>query len=169
MKGEAAQLRAVAAALEDTSNEDLIADGSISTAKLADGAITKAKLGVDAGFAALIAAGLGVSQSYAKALAGAANLLFTQDATARVVLVVVHVDEVMAAGSGTAPTYKIGEVDTPEKFIAAATIAGKAAGSILVAAGALSANKNLIVTNTPAVGNGTGGITVTVLILPAAA
>jgi hypothetical protein len=80
--------------------------------------------------------------------------------------VLVVVDETYAIGTGTLPTVKIGEADTPEKCMAATVLDTEAAGTVLAFAFTNTATKAIIVTTTAAVGNATGGCSVTVLAIP---
>lgn len=147
-----------------------IANDAITTAKIADAAVTAAKLANGAGLAALIAAGLGASAAYPKTTNGAQTLLAANanGAGDRAVLVVVHVDEVFATGDGAQTTFTVGQTGTADKFAAAALFTDAAAGSVFVLAGVLSEEAALLVTANDASGTGTGGISVTVLALPAA-
>lgn len=148
--------------------DDKVVAGAINGTKLKDATVTAAKLAAGAGLAALIAAGLGASAAYVKTTNGAQTLL-ASDAAARVALIVVVVDETFADAGGTQTTFTIGETDTVDKYAAAALFTGATAGSIFVLAGTLTANKALLVTANDAAGAGTGGISVTALVLDAAA
>ena len=144
-----------------------IANAAVTTAKLEDAAVTSAKLASGAGVAALLTAGLGASASYTNTKNDTTDLLAGHATKARAVLIVVVVDEVMAAGTGTAPTFSVGEESgAVDKFVTAASLAGKAATTVQVYAGTQSANKKVQVTGTTKVGNGTGGITVSVIGIP---
>lgn len=124
-----------------------------------------------AAFAALAAAGLGASASYAKTTDGAQTLL-AANATSegdRVVLIIVHVDEAFADAGGTQTTFSVGETGTADKFAATSVFTDATLGSVFVLAGTLSEEAALLVTANDAAGAGTGGITATVLALPAAA
>jgi hypothetical protein len=138
-------------------------------AVVADGTVKVSALPSGAGLATLLAAGLGASEAFAKnAEATAHEMLDASGAgDTRAVLVVVSCDEAFDVGTGTKPTFKVGEEDTVEKFFAATDIQDLGAGDVLVAGGTLTAEKAFIVTSTAAIGNATGGITVTVLALPA--
>lgn len=153
----------------DTNSRALFADSFITNAKLAGG-ITADKLANGAGLAALIAAGLGASASYDKTTNGAQTLL-ASDPAARVVLIVVVVNETFADGDTSQTVFIIGETDTTNKFAASTVFSTgpAAAGDIFILAGSLTADKALLVTGTPAAGTGTGGIDVIVFALPAAA
>jgi hypothetical protein len=131
------------------------------------GKVTAAMLANGAGLAALVAAGLGESAAYTKATDGA-QVLYDQDATARTVLIIAVVTEAFADGDGGQTVFTIGEVDTATKFAAGAKFTGATLGSVFVFAGSITANKDLIVTGTPATGTGTGALSVTALILPEA-
>lgn len=119
-----------------------------------------------AGLAALLASGLGGSAAFVKTDAATTTLLAAHGTKDRACLVVVHVDETYDVGTGTLPTVKIGEDDTVEKCMAATVLDTEAAGTVLVFAFTNTATKKIIVTTTAAVGNATGGCTVTVLAIP---
>lgn len=146
--------------------DDATLEIATDTVRVKDAGITAAKLANGAGLAALIAAGLGASASYAKTTSGAQTLL-AADAAARVVVLVVVVTQTFAAGDGAATVFDFGETDTPEKY--KADLNTGTAGSVLVYAGSLTANKALLVSGTAATGTGTGAVAVTALVLPAAA
>jgi hypothetical protein len=146
----------------------VIGANKIVTAMVQNASITGAKLASGAGVAALLAAGLGASATYAKATSGAQTLLASA-AGARVVLIVVTVDETFAAGDTSATVFTIGETDTANKYAANTLLVSATAGSVFILAGTLTAAKALLVTGTAAAGTGTGGITVSALVLPAAA
>ncbi len=131
------------------------------------GKVTAAMLANGAGLAALAAAGLGKSAAYTKAADGV-QTLFTQDATARTVLIIAVVTEAFADGDGGQTVFTIGEADSATKYAAGAKFTDAALGSVFVLAGSLTASKDLIVTGTPATGTGTGALSVTALILPEA-
>ncbi len=145
-------------------------DATLSSAgalTIGAGAVTAAKLAQGPGFAALLASGLGASAAYIKTTNGAQTLM-ASDAAARVALVIVHVDEAFADAGGNQPVVIIGETDTTNKYAANTLLVGASVGDVFVLAGTLTANKALLVTCTQAVGAGTGGITVTAIVLPAA-
>lgn len=129
--------------------------------------VTNAMLASGAGVGALLTAGLGASASYLKTASDAQTLL-ASDAGDRSVLIVVVVDEVFADGDGGQTTFTIGQTGTADKFAAAAAFTDAAAGAVFTFAGTLTGAANLIVTGGAATGTGTGGISVTVLALPAA-
>ena len=134
---------------------------------IAAGAITSAKLANGAGIAALLTAGLGNARSYIKTKNDTTDLLAANATKARAVLIVVTVDETLAAGDTTAPTFSVGEESgAADKFVTAASLATKVAGTVQVYAGTNTANKKIQVTGTTKVGTGTGGITVTVIAIP---
>lgn len=143
----------------------LASDGALT---IAAGAVESSMLANGAGLAAAIALGLGASEAYAKTTDGAQTLLASAVA-GRVALIIVVVDEVFADGTGSQPVFIIGETDTTNKFMADSVLVDAAAGSVFFLAGTLTAAKNLLVTGTAATGNGTGGISVSALVLPAAA
>jgi hypothetical protein len=78
----------------------------------------------------------------------------------------VVVDETYAVGTGTLPALVIGEADTTNKFMAAGTLDTEAAGAVLFFAGTNTATKAITATSTAAVGNATGGCSITVLAIP---
>lgn len=120
------------------------------------------------GLAALVAAGLGAYDVYDKATVGAQTLL-AADPAARAALIVVVVTEAFAESTGTQTVFTIGETDTANKFAANTVLVDAAEGDVFVFAGTLTATKALLVTGTAAVGDGTGAIAVTALVLPATA
>lgn len=155
-----------------TSGQILVGDGTdiVSVAVsghatlAANGALTLSNSG---GVASLIAGGLGASAAYIKTTNGVQTLL-AADAAARVVLLVVRVDEVFATGDTSQTTFKFGETDTDDKYAATTLLTDAADGAVKVLAGTLTANKALLVTAVAAAGTGTGGVSVTAIILPAA-
>lgn len=138
----------------------------VLAANIANGTITAAKLANGAGLAAVIAAGLGTSVSYVKTDVGTKTLLAANATKDRGVLVVVIIDESYATAGGTQPTVKIGEAGTLEKGIAAATIASKAAGTVLCAGFLNTSTNAILATVTAAVGAATGGCSIAVIALP---
>jgi len=138
------------------------------TATIQAGAVESSMLANGAGLAALIAAGLGASAAYDNTTSGAQTLL-ASDVSGRVALIVVVVDESFADGDGGQSEFTVGETDTADKFAASTVFADATAGDIFVLAGTLTAAKALLVTGTAATGTGTGGISVSALVLPAAA
>jgi hypothetical protein len=118
------------------------------------------------GATALIASGLGGSAAILKTTAATTTLLAAHATKDRACLVVVRVDETYAIGTGTLPTVKIGEDDTVEKCMAATVLDTEAAGTTLVYAFTNTATKKVIITSTAAVGDSTGGCTVTVIAIP---
>ena len=142
----------------DATGAVTIAAGAVEASMLADGA----------GIAALVTAGGGASAAYAKTTSGAQTLLAANESGegARTVLIVVTVTETFAAGDGAATIFDIGETDSTTKF--KATLNTGTAGDVLTYAGSLTEEKALLVTATAATGSGAGGISITVLALPAA-
>lgn len=132
------------------------------------GKVTAAMWANGAGVAALLAAGLGASAAYPKITNGVQTLL-AADASARVVLIVAVVTEVFADGDTSQTTFKLGETDTDDKFAVTAVFNNAASGAIKIFAGTLTANKALLATAVAAAGTGTGALSVTALVLPAAA
>ena len=118
------------------------------------------------GLAAILSAGLGGADSILKSEAATHTLVAAHATKARAVLAVVHVDETYAIGTGTLPTVKLGEADTIEKFMAATVLDTEAAGTVYVYAGTNTATKAIVATSTAAVGNSTGGCTITVIAIP---
>lgn len=138
----------------------------INGTNIVAGTIPAAALVNGAGIAAMVAAGLGNSANYPKTDV-ATNTLVAANATKdRGVIVMLIVTETYAAGTGTAPTVKVGEDTAIEAGIAAATVANKTAGTILCSGFLNTSTRKIIVTTTAAVGNGTGACTVVALALP---
>jgi len=130
------------------------------------GGVTAAMLANGAGVAALFTAGAGASAAYAKTTNGA-QVLATGTAGTKKVFIFVTVTEAFADAGGNQPTFTIGEVGTADKFSAAALLTNATLNTVKVLAGELTASTNLIVTGVPAVGAGTGAISVAAIILPA--
>lgn len=153
-----------------------IKDGNVTEDKIADGAVTVAKLADADAVTALLAAGAGASEVYSCAdVAGSPDSLVAGNGNgegARVVLVVaICTEDVDAGGGGTAPTFKVGETGTVEKFFAAADLAAADAGDVFVSAGLLTEEADLLVTWTAGTGDTpdpTGAFAITVLVLPTA-
>jgi hypothetical protein len=118
------------------------------------------------GATALVASGLGGSHAVLKSEAGTHTVLAAHATKARACLVIVKVDEVFGIGTGTLPTVEVGEDDTIDKCMAHTVLTNQAAGTTLVYAFTNLATKKVIVTTTAAIGNSTGGCTVTVLAIP---
>lgn len=144
---------------------DITIDNAGATA-IGEGKVTGSMLASGAGVAALLTAGLGGSTSVTKTSAATATIVAAHATKDRACLVVVRVDETYAIGTGTLPTVKIGEDDTIEKCMAATVLDTEAAGVVLVFAFTNTATKKIIVTTTAAVGNATGGCSITVLAIP---
>ena len=121
-----------------------------------------------AGVALLLTAGLGASAAYIKTDNGAKTLLAADADDARVALIIITVTEAFADAGGNQPVVIVGETDTANKFAANPLLVDAAAGSVFVLAGTLTAAKALLVTLTAAVGAGTGAISVSTIVLPAA-
>lgn len=170
MAGELKAKQLAATLSADAAGRAVMASGYFDAAtaldKIAAGAIVSGHLGQGAGVAALLAAGLGGSHSSIKTEAATTTVVAAHGTKDRACIVVVTIDETYATGDTTAPTLKVGEDDTIEKAFAAATIANKTAGTVLVAAFTNLATKKIIVTTTAKAGTGTGGATVTVLAIP---
>lgn len=139
---------------------------AVTTAKILDGNVTSAKLASGAGVAALLTAGLGGSVSVTKTSAATDTIVAAHGSKDRACLVLVVVDETYAVGTGTLPTVKIGETDTVEKAMAATVLDTEAAGTVLAFAFTNTSTKAIIATTTAAVGNSTGGCSITVLAIP---
>lgn len=155
-----------------TTGRILVGDGTTVASVAVSGHATLAASGAltltnSGGVAALLAAGLGTSAAYTKTTNGAQTLL-ASDAAARAALIVVTVTEAFADGGGNQPVVIIGETDTTNKYAANTLLVGASVGDVFVLAGTLTANKALLVTQTAAVGAGTGAISVAAIVLPAA-
>lgn len=131
-----------------------------------NGAITSAMLANGAGVAALLTAGLGGSVSVTKTSAATTTIIAANADKARACLVLVVVDETYDIGTGTLPTVKIGEDGAIEKCMAGTVLTDEAAGTVLAFAFTNTATKKIIVTTTAAVGDATGGCSITVLAIP---
>ena len=143
-----------------------IASNAITTAKINNLAVTSAKLASGAGVAALLTAGLGGSVSVLKTSAATTTIVAANATKDRACLVLVVVDETYAVGTGTLPTIAIGEDDTIAKCMATTVLDTEAAGTVLAFAFTNTATKKIIATSTAAVGNSTGGCSITVLAIP---
>jgi hypothetical protein len=143
-----------------------IANDAITTAKILNAAVTSAKLANGAGVAALLTAGLGGSASVLKTDTLTHTIVAANGSKARACIVMVVVDETYAVGTGTLPGLVIGEADTTNKFMSAGTLDTEAAGTVLFFAGTNTATKAITATSTAAVGNATGGCSITVLSIP---
>jgi hypothetical protein len=130
------------------------------------GKVTSSMLANGAGVAALLTAGLGGSVSVTKTDAATTTIVAAHDTKDRACLVLVVVDETYAVGTGTLPTVQIGETDTVNKCMADTVLDTEAAGTVLAFAFTNSAGKDIIATTTAAVGNATGGCSITVLAIP---
>jgi len=109
--------------------------------------------------------GVGVSAAYPKTSTGV-NILSKGTVITKKAIIVAKVTEVFADGTGTQPTFKIGEVGSDASFAATTIFTNAANGTTFTFAGELAALKNLIVTATAATGDGTGALAITALILP---
>lgn len=130
------------------------------------GKVTSSMLANGAGVAALLTAGLGGSVSVTKTSAATDTVVAAHDTKDRACLVLVVVDETYDVGTGTLPTVKIGEDDAIEKCMAGTVLDTEAAGTVLAFAFTNTATKKIIVTTTAAVGDATGGCSITVLAIP---
>lgn len=133
---------------------------------IAGGAVESSMLASGAGVAALLTAGLGGSVSVTKTSAATDTVVAAHGTKDRACLVLVVVDETYAIGTGTLPTVKIGEDATVEKCMAGTVLDTEMAGTVLAFAFTNTATKKIIVTTTAAVGDATGGCSVTVLAIP---
>ena len=139
----------------------------MSGAGIAPGTVLPAALTSAAAVAALVAAGGGASIPYSKTATGTNDLLANATGD-RTVLIIAHVDEVFDDNGGTQTAFTIGEESgSATKFAAAAAFTNKAAGSILTFGGTLTTGKKLRVYATAAGTTGKGGVTLTVLAVPA--
>jgi len=136
------------------------------TVDIPDASIASAKLASGAGVAALLTAGLGGSVSCAKTDATTKTIVAANATKDRACLVLVTVDETYAVGTGTLPTVEVGEDDTIDKCMAHTVLDTEAAGTVLAFAFTNTATKKIIATTTAAVGNSTGGCSITVLAIP---
>jgi hypothetical protein len=143
-----------------------IANNAVTTAKILDANVTSAKLANGAGVAALLTAGLGGSASVLKTDTLTHTIVAANGSKARACIVMVVVDETYAVGTGTLPGLVIGEADTTNKFMTAGTLDTEAAGTVLFFAGTNTATKAITATSTAAIGNSTGGCSITVLAIP---
>jgi len=145
--------------------EEMIEDEAVTTGKLADGAVTADKLVNGASLAGIVASGIGVSADYDKDTNGV-QVFNAAVASGRSAICVVTVTQTFAIGTGTKPTFKIGEVDDDDSFFAVFDVG--TAGDVWVSAANVTLNKNIIVTATEAIGDAEGAISVFMLILPSA-
>lgn len=153
------------AAAEKTLTGDVTVTNAGMTA-IGAGKVTNAMLANGAGVAALLTAGLGGSVSVTKTDAATTTIVAAHGTKDRACLVLVTVDETYAIGGGTLPTVAIGEDGTIEKCMAASVLDTEAAGTVLAFAFTNTATKKIIVTTTAAVGDATGGCSITVLAIP---
>ena len=138
----------------------------LGTPSLPAASITSAMLTSGAGVAALISAGLGGSEAIVKTDAATDTIIAANATKDRACIVVVVVDEAYAIGTGTLPTVAVGEDDTVGKAMADSVLIAQAAGTVLTFAFTNTSTKKIIATSTAAIGNSTGGCSVTVLALP---
>ncbi|KFO67852.1 hypothetical protein ER57_07945 [Smithella sp. SCADC] len=140
--------------------------GATGATTIGAGKVESSMLANGAGVAALLTAGLGGSVSVTKTDAATTTVIAANATKDRACLVLVTVDETYAIGTGTLPTVKIGEDDTIEKCMAGTVLDDEAAGTVLAFAFTNTATKKIIVTTTAAVGDSTGGCSITVLAIP---
>lgn len=148
---------------------DVTGDVTISNAgvtAIGSAKVTNAMLANGAGVGALLTAGLGGSASVLKTDTATHTIAAAHGTKDRACIVMVVVDETYAVGTGTLPALVIGEADTTNKFMAAGTLDTEAAGTVLFFAGTNTATKAITATSTAAVGNATGGCSITVLAIP---
>lgn len=130
-----------------------------STLAIESGASLKAAGGA-------LEAGLGGSVSVTKTDAATTTIVAANATKDRACLVHVVVDETYAIGTGTLPTVAIGEEGAIDKCMADTVLDDEAAGTVLTFAFTNTATKKIIVTSTAAVGNATGGCSITVIAIP---
>ena len=136
--------------------------GKVALATHVSGTLPVANGGT--GAATLIGAQLPTSyyKTYPKTSTGALTHVAGASG-ARNVLIIATVTAAFADGDGGQPTFKVGETDTDDKFIAAAAFTGAAVGTTIVRQGSLSTTKALLVTATAATGStSTGAVDITV-------
>lgn len=116
----------------------------------------------------------GATLSKTKAAVGTFTMLAAAELD-RIVHLHVKIDEDFELGTGTLPTFALGETSTVAKFMAATVLVDESnlptspnQGKDLMFSGTLSAGKALLLTATAAVGDSTGGITVTAVAVPKA-
>jgi len=113
--------------------------------------------------------GAGTTMTTTKSSTGTLTMANADADNNRNVLIIVDVTEAFVTGTGTQPTFKIGETSTTDKFAATSAFTSAALGVRKVYSGTLLATKALLVTAVAAVGDATGAIKVTAIILPTAA
>lgn len=153
-----------AAAAMAVTGDVTISDAGVTA--IGAGKVTSPMLAAGAGVAALLTAGLGGSHASPNTEAATTTVVAADGAKDRAAIVVVVIDETYADNGGTQSTLKVGEDDTVEKAFAAATIANKTVGTVLVAAFTNLATKKIITTTTAKIGAGTGAASVTVIAIP---
>lgn len=141
----------------------LAANGALT---IAPASVENSMLAAGAGVGALLTAGLGGSVSIVKTDADTHTIIAANATKDRACLVLVVVDETYAIGTGTLPTVQIGEADTINKCMADTVLDTEAAGTVLAFAFTNSATKAIIATSTAAVGDATGGCSITVIAIP---
>jgi hypothetical protein len=153
------------AGAEQTLTGDVTVSNAGITA-IGAGRVTNAMLANGAGVGALLTAGLGGSVSCVKTDAATKTIVAAHGTKDRACLVLVTVDETYDIGTGTLPTVEIGEDDTIDKCMAGTVLDTEAAGTVLAFAFTNTATKAIIATCTAAVGDSTGGCSITVLAIP---
>lgn len=155
----------------DVDDATIEVDGGTGKVQVVDGGITLSKLGASANLAAVVAAGLGVSDLVAHDDTSPIELLAANGSGEgdRAVLVVAVCTESLAGE--TPPTFSLGQTAAVEKFIASASLAGATEGDVFIGAGALTEETALVATVTGGLGSDpapAGEFSVTVLALPVA-
>ena len=144
------------------------AAGAIDGDRLKAAGVTADRLANGAGLAALIAAGLGASDTYDHSTDAGENELLAADAGARLALVVAICLE--APAGDTPATFDVGEDGDEDKFLDQTVLANGTPGDIFIGAGTLTATEEVLVTVTAGSGGTPAGqYAVTVFVLPAAA
>ena len=127
--------------------------GQIGTDQIANGAVTRDKLASDAMFAMLLAAGFGNIATIAHGAGGSPKTILAANGPSdgdRVVMAMAICTE--AINGATPATFEVGQTDAPDIFFDNATLAAATLGQVLLAAGTLSAAKDLIATWTAGAG-----------------
>ncbi len=147
----------------DGDGKSAIGTGKVVEGKIGPGAVTQANLAAGTDMAALFTAGLGNTEAYPKTTDGVQEFMDKNATKVRACLFIVRVTETFAAGGGSAPTFKLGEEDDDDAFMAVKNTG--TAGDVLVIGGQNTADKKIIVTAAEATDTGTGAIEVTALVL----
>lgn len=115
--------------------------------------------------AALLAAGFGNSVDCLGDDSESYDLLPAGTGVNAVIVVAVCTEDV-AAGTGSAPTFKVGDETTDDKLFATSAFASAEAGDVFVSAGLTASAEKVVITQAAAAGNGTGAVSFTALALP---